>query len=359
LVWKCNRIPQQGAAARRETAAFHRLIDQKVDHAQILIRDGFEDHLERHLIEKKLLIYEGSMASPRATSTHLGMISIMVMQIIRRLGLKVLLIADELTGFGLFSDAERKGVQQLPKRGLHYIGISHSRRLMSDPDDNADALQSFHGSHNYRSGDFQVAEDIVRSTAGGGLDPYLVHHSDVRFVQRHDGFTTVEDVRIGHSKGKSGDNSTESESQVKGSRLIPRYREDREEIFKFIELEDQFKIMAAKMVRAGVGERLVSMFGRVFWEQVPEHERGWIIPEIAERRLAKFYQEMYSRHEYVKPCLPPPVEMPSDSSSPSTRQSSISSSNGHNGHSPKKSPSKTTEALHELLLRTGRRRDVP
>jgi hypothetical protein len=359
LVWKCRQVPMQGSAARRETAAFHRLVDQKVDHPQILYRDGEDDHLERFLVQKAILIINGSILSARATATHLGMLSIMVMQIIRRLGLKVLLLADEITGFGLFSDAEKKGVQQLPKRGLHYIGISHTNRLMKDPDDNAEANQAFHSQHMYGSGDFTVAEQNVRSAAGGALDPYLEHYTDVRYVQRHDGFDSQEDVKVTRSKGKSGENSTESQSEAKGERLIPRYSYERQDILHLVPFSMQFEILAAKLVRAGLGKRLVSMLGRVYWEQVPELDRGWLIPEIAEVRMAKFYQEMYSRPEYKKPSLPEPVEMLSLPSSKSTQQQSTNSSNGHSEPSPKSSPSKAAEALHELLQRTGRRRDVP
>lgn len=94
------------------------------------------------------------------------------------------------------------------------------------------------------------------------------------------------------------------------------------------------------------------------YERVDEEE-PWIIREYGDGKLADFLVEMYGRPEYVRPSIGKPVEMRSKPSLEFTPQTSPPSSNGHNGRSPKKSRSAPTQALHEFLKRTGKKREAP
>lgn len=362
LVWFWTTLPKQGAAMRREIAALWRLLDQKFGHPQILARDSREPLLQKLLEDGQIVIVEGG-ASKWATSIYLCMLSMMSLQIIRnhytRTGqpLWTMLLADEL-GYGLFGEFEKIGVQQLPKAGLLYIGIGHSLRILADAAQNIEVLQSFHGFHFYRSGDWDTALWIAH-LAATAINPYKEHHRDYRTSQRNDGFDEVETIAKNKSRGKSGDRETTNETESHGTRLVPRYVEHVEETIRYDSRSDQFIDIAARVMGLGKQERLAVLNGQVRFERVPTLELPWIIEEYGQVKLAAFMRELHQRPEYRRPSIGAPVAMFSPPTSGSIRALSASATNGGNGSESRILPSDPVQALLEVLRPTGSKRDVP
>lgn len=355
--WYWSNFPLHRAAMRKEIAALWRILEQKFGHPQIIARESKEALLKKLLEDAMFVIVEGG-ESERATSTYLSLLSMMSMQIVRNhysqtgSQLPTFVLADELR-FGLFSIFELRCIQQLVKAGLIYAAIGHSLRLLPDPNENREALQSFQGFHFFKCSDWETAFAIAHICAGA-IDPYMVHHQDRRTVQRHAGFDEIRATTHTRSRGESGDRDTMNDSIAESTRLVPRYSYEEEVQDRYFALEDQFKEHAADMLRAAPRERRVCLNGQVYWETVPELELPWAFPELMNSKYRRLLKSIQERPDYRVPTLPPSVEMRSNSSHGSTRSTSIKSSNGHNGDSRKKSPSDPSRALRALLQNFGK-----
>ncbi|HEX3659373.1 MAG TPA: hypothetical protein VHV55_26530 [Pirellulales bacterium] len=361
LVWFWTSLPKQGAALRREIAALWRLLDQKFGHPQILTRDSRENLLQKVLEAGQIVIIEGG-ASKWATTIYLCLLSMMAIQIIRNHFAKTgkplwtLVLADEL-GYGLFGEFEKTAVQQLPKGGFFYVGITHSLRLLADSNQNTEALQSFHALHGYRCADWDTALYIAH-LAATAVDPYREHHRDSRTVQRHDGFDEQTVITKNTSKGRSGDRDTENESVSRGTRQVPRYVTNVEETIRYDSRNDQFIDLAARVMGLRKQERLTVINGQVCFERVPHLELPWIIEEYGQVKLSQFLAEMHRRPEYRRPSIGVPVVMSSPRTSGSIPAQTTNAMNGRNGSGSTKSHSDPVQALLDVLRPTGRNRDV-
>ncbi|MGC3971639.1 MAG: hypothetical protein QM775_31125 [Pirellulales bacterium] len=343
--------------AMRELAALWRLMDQKFAYLQIRQRSDKGRLLEELLEDRCLVVVEGGQ-SARATATYLGLLSMMAMQIIRKKFIETgkpfptLIVADEVSGFNLFSGLEKKAIQQLPKAGLNYIAISHSIRLLADPDENAEALNSFVEVRGHRCAEWSTADGIARM-AGGTLDPYQVHHVDMRTVQRHEGFSDEPYNTVTRAKGMSGENPTMNESTSEGWRSVPRYREDTESTTHYFGLEDQFKSIASRIMRLGMSEYVSISNGNVRWCKTPYIPRPW--KDDAERQMTEFLATLHSRPEYVRPSI---ITIDAKSSKPTSDadpQPPSKSSNGSKQPESKKG-STPSEVLRDVLRRSSRKK---
>jgi len=181
---------------------------------------------------------------------------------------------------------------QKPKTGLRNIFIAHTPQVCgTDRELNKDFLGQIDELVVFGTGSSEVAMDLAKEIGIPIIDLYRIHHTEERRRQIHDGYDVIET--------RSKTTSDDRESETKGTRERPRYREVVDVVNHYMSPSDQLMEKATILTNMGRGECFVRDRRGVRLVQVQRRGDPWVLPTRTKRKMDAFYEEMLNRPEYV------------------------------------------------------------
>lgn len=228
--------------------------------------------------------------------------------------LPVAFVADEATKYTDFNIAQQ--MRELAK----YWGFLHL--LFQNPlDFQTPQIRNEVFGNTYHwwghLGNPDAAEFAAKEIGTYLLDPNLVHHTETRYRQVHDGYDIKEIETTNVSKDEKGH---ERKGVNKGFQVFAKYRQEADELKHYTSYSDQVKNVQQKLLKLGKGE----FFYRD--EKVSEtpvyypllREPWSSLPEVQKSRTAQAIAEIKARPMYRKfvyqepPCNPQQRQNPVD-----------------------------------------------
>jgi hypothetical protein len=199
---------------------------------------------------------------------------------------------------GLYTDTVRQGIKMQQKHGLEFHGIMQSPHALR-PEIFADLVDMSDEVVCYGAGAPQTVKLMAGIMGTPKLKSHKVHHVERTKRQFNDGFdeVTVKDEVPFRDPWKLRDENLTGEVR-KRTQLVPRYRVEEEERVVYESGTEQLLQIEHEIATLGKRERFKRQGPFAWREKVRTLRDPYLWPEVSDRRVDQFLEEILDRPEY-------------------------------------------------------------
>lgn len=306
IAHRFRHLPVHPATLERMVAPAQRFFEPVFDSPAVKVRDGmgkgydFDDALD----QRKILIFEGGDLSEDEAGFLLRRIVLRVLEYKRRYGkTPVILVIDEAEAYRMIGHMEAKALKALGFYGLHMIIVCQTPWFF-DEEVTRDVFQNADSHKWFRCPNYEIAA-LAAKDLQGKIDPWKVHHVDMRQRQRVADFEAVSTTsstfqperKSTSARSSSGESvismtrQDSSTSHTTGMTYRPVYEEFVEETKHYVSLSDQERQIAIDVMNFTVGEFDWKLNGKIQHIVAPKPEDLWVWEGLGELRAIAHLQE--------------------------------------------------------------------